>query len=557
MKRTLFASLALAGIAVCQNQIAMPPHATTYNGYSRGWSTTAQGGFLITELDLPLDAQQAGDTAAFLININGVQVHHSTGNATLPLVLASPIAVMPNDVLRVVGNWSPAAPTNFTAHNSYASGGGTYSTPIEGAAHTLFRAGQQWDVGDPAFGGTGFEGLSGSIGRVLVTTTALANFAAKTPYGTGCDDRPRMVHEVFPALAVPDLMNTSWFMFYIADANGGTYTIVPGGPAYDGATPATNGVDLLLGAFTSSSSASWDDGSVVQTLPATFAAGFPFPSAGSLTTADITINSNGKLYLGNTTDASFATNGSNYASLAPFAGTTGAGLPVLSPFNVDLDPTVGGNIWYEDPSPNGGVRITWDNILNWQAAAGPPAVLNSLQIELLPSGQVNIAYGASLGTGGSNNNDAIVGYSAGGGEPISSAVDWSALAGHVSGNGTMPLSLDADARPVIGTTINLVIDNIPAASPLAGLIFSLTKHDPGIDLTASGMPGCFQYVNFDAVQLVIAPGTSHLSPYPVPNDPTLSGVLIKLQAAAYNPASIPNALGATSSNGLELLVDVN
>jgi len=531
----------------------MPPHASVYNGYSRGWSTTAQAGFAITQLDLPVDAMLPGDTGAFLITVNGTVAHHSFGNATLPLVLASSIVIAPGDILRVVGNWSPVAPAQFTAHNSYGAGGGTFMAPIEGVPHTIFRAGQQWDVGDPAYAGTGFEGVAGSIGRVIIHTAPLAGFATKTPYGTGCYDSPRMVYEQFPGGTTPiDLIATETTLIYQPDPNtGGTYAIIPGVMPYDPTVSAATATDLLTLPYTSSSSASWDDASITMTLP--FQVDFPGAGGGG-STMDITVNSNGKIYLGITVDATFATNGSNYASLAPFQGTTGAGLPVLSPFNVDLDPVAGGNIWYEDPSPSGGVRITWANVPNWNG--GVLVEFNDIQLELLPGGIVNFAYGPSLGAGGSAANDAIVGFSAGFGEPVSTPVDWSALAGYVTGDGAIPLAIEAETRPVLGTTVNITVNNIPVGSPFVGVIYGLTKHDPGIELTGLGMAGCFQFVSMDTVNLGIGPGVSHTDPFPLPINPALAGVILLTQAAAYNPAAIPNLLGALSSNGVELVLDV-
>jgi hypothetical protein len=548
--------LALAGTALAQ--VAMPPHSTIYTGFSRGWSTTAQAGFAITQLDLPLDAQQAGNVGAFLIQVNGTTVHWSNGHSTLPYVLPAAIVIQPGDLLHVVGNWSPAVSAQFTANNSYdAGGGGTYSTTIEGVAHTFFRAGWQWDIGDPGYtAGTGFTGATGAMGRVIIYTQPLSGFASKSTYGVGCYDSPRMVYEQIPAGTTPiDLIGTSWSMIYTPSTEGGNYVVIPGGAAYDGATAAANGTNLTAGAFTASSSASWDDASITLPLPAAFPGGFPFPSAGSQTCTDITINSNGKIYLGATTDATFATQGSNYASIAPFQGTTGAGLPVIAAYNVDLDPTTGGAIYYEDPSPSGGVRITWDNVLNWQDPTGPAAVANSVQLELIPGGIVNIAYGTSLGNGGSAGNDAIVGFSAGGGEPASTMVDWSALAGYASGNGSIAVSLDADARPILGTTINRTIDNIPSGSPFGGILQGFAKFDPGIPLDAVGMAGCSQYASQDNVQLVIAPSGSVQVPFSIPNSISFAGVTLLNQVVIYAPSSVPNALGASVSNGLELIID--
>ena len=67
--------------AFAQNTITLPPHHTTFHGASRGWRTTAQIPFVISGLSLPPEAYQAGDTASYLVLIDGVQVLHSIGNA--------------------------------------------------------------------------------------------------------------------------------------------------------------------------------------------------------------------------------------------------------------------------------------------------------------------------------------------------------------------------------------------------------------------------------------------------------------------------------------------
>jgi hypothetical protein len=553
-----FGAVILIGSAVlAQNLVPIPPHASVYNGYSRGYNFTAQSVFVIVQLNLPLDAFQVGDTAGYLVRVNGIQVLLSTGNAG---AISTSIQINVGDVVDVIGNWSPVAPGSFTAHNSYGNSA-PYATTIEGVPHTLNRTGWQWDIGAPAFGGTYLTPTTGAIGRVEMYTSAAGGFASKAPYGTGCYDRPRMVRETFAGNVTPiDLMNTQQTLLYTPNPNGGNYVIVQAGPAYDPVTPAASGVNLALQPFSAAYGTTWDDASSVQTLPAAqFPNGFPFPAAGGGSTTTITVNSNGKIYLGTTLDATFATQGSNYASILPFQGATGAGLPVLAPFNCDIDPTVGGALWYESPSPNGGVRITWAGIPNWQntVAGSPLAVICDFQMELLPSGIVTFAYGPSLGTGGSAANDAIVGYSAGGGQPVTAMVDWSALSGYVSGDGSIPLTCDASARPVLGTTINVMVGNIPPATPFAAVLYGLIKFNPGISLAGIGMPGCEQYGSQDAMALGIVPGASFSTPFPIPVSTSFSGVSIVCQGAAYNPAAVPNPLGALSSNGLELILDVN
>lgn len=157
----------LASSAICQ--IPIPSHASTYNGYSRGFNFTANTRFFINKLDLPTNAFQTGDTASYMIHVNGVEVLRSVGNAGA-LTLATPLGILSGDVVNIIGNWSPAVTNNFTAHNSYGSTA-PYNTMIEGVAHVLNRVGWQWDIGDSAYmSGSMLAPGTGSIGRVLVHT---------------------------------------------------------------------------------------------------------------------------------------------------------------------------------------------------------------------------------------------------------------------------------------------------------------------------------------------------------------------------------------------------
>jgi hypothetical protein len=125
--------------------------------------------------------------------------------------------------------------------------------------------------------------------------------------------------------------------------------------------------------------------------------------------------------------------------------------------------------------------------------------------------------------------------------------------------GILPENLDlaADARPVVGTSLNLVTSEVPPAAALGGQVFGLVGFDPGIDLTAIGMTGCYQHVRMDAVGVVIPAGaTSYSFPFTVPNDPALAGKHIFAQSAVLGTGSV-NLLDAISSNGIDLLIDVN
>src|SRR5262245_48078257 len=200
---TLFASVALS-------QVAIPPHSAIYNGYSRGFNFTAQTPFVITQLELPLNAQQAGDTAGFLVRINGATALHSVGNVG-PAIPAG-ILVLPNDVVDVIGNWSPAAPGNFTAHNSYTASMTSFATTIEGVPHTIQRVGWQWDIGVSPLTGAYLPPTTGQMGRVLMYTAPPAGYATNTSTGAGCVASYTSFYQNFATAASFDLANTALTM---------------------------------------------------------------------------------------------------------------------------------------------------------------------------------------------------------------------------------------------------------------------------------------------------------------------------------------------------------
>ncbi|HEU4419219.1 MAG TPA: hypothetical protein VFT55_09790, partial [Planctomycetota bacterium] len=143
-------------------------------------------------------------------------------------------------------------------------------------------------------------------GRIHYLPGAGGGFATKSPYGTGCYDLPRMAHEQFPGDTFPvDLANTQWTLIYVPGGSGGNYLIIPSMTPYDGVTPAVSGVNLVTQPYTTSSSVSWDDASVNMTMPFQF----PYPNATSATTSSISVNSNGRIYLGSHFDSGFGSNG--------------------------------------------------------------------------------------------------------------------------------------------------------------------------------------------------------------------------------------------------------
>ncbi len=177
--QTAVALAALAATAIAQTGTPVTPPApgNVYNGFSRGYSFTALSDFFIQDTELDATAFQAGDTGSVRVSINGTEVFYSVGNAAgangnALMTPPGPLQVFTGDLVEVIANWSPAATGNFSAHNSYGSGGGTYATPVEGQSTILYRAGVQWDIGDPGYAAAGtFNSLNGSIGRSFIYTT--------------------------------------------------------------------------------------------------------------------------------------------------------------------------------------------------------------------------------------------------------------------------------------------------------------------------------------------------------------------------------------------------
>jgi hypothetical protein len=116
-----------------------------------------------------------------------------------------------------------------------------------------------------------------------------------------------------------------------------------------------------------------------------------------------------------------------------------------------------------------------------------------------------------------------------------------------------PLGLAAATRPVSGTTCNLLTSNIPPSTPFGAVLLGLTQFDPGIDLTAIGMPGCFRYTDGAASLLFVGPGAANTTGIAIPNG--FAGLHVFVQSAIFNPGAGLTALGAIASNGVNLGID--
>jgi hypothetical protein len=122
------------------------------------------------------------------------------------------------------------------------------------------------------------------------------------------------------------------------------------------------------------------------------------------------------------------------------------------------------------------------------------------------------------------------------------------------GSGCDGLTLTANGSPALGNVLfELLATNVPPIQPLVFFAFGSSTVNPGADLSAIGMTGCFGLVSLDLGiygPSVVIGGTGNF-PLPIPNSPALTGTAIASQALSFSTA---NPAGLASSNGLNLVL---
>ena len=114
------------------------------------------------------------------------------------------------------------------------------------------------------------------------------------------------------------------------------------------------------------------------------------------------------------------------------------------------------------------------------------------------------------------------------------------------------MALDASARPVLGSSLNLVTTNVPLTSVGGLSILSLTSIPGGVSLASLGAPGCFVYQQLVVINTFAVAGGSGSSPLSIPTSTSLIGAKVHTQSGVmllnFNPFNI------ATSNGLELTI---
>jgi hypothetical protein len=343
--------------------------------------------------------------------------------------------------------------------------------------------------------------------------TVAADAAWYTPYAAGCYDRPRSFYEEWQP-GTFDLANTSLRLTLAGDtyaASASNSAIVPPVSA-----PLTNAGGNNLGD---------DDRTGVKPL------GFAFPYPGG-STSSIVITSNGNVFL------QPASSGAQNGTYEIF-GVPGflKGQPQLCALWADFDPSGPGDV-HLDIDPSGAVpvaRITWLGL----PESYRPGTSNTVQMEIAGDGSVEFRYGAIDFV----RQPGITGFNAAFFAHDPGPRDLSATLPFVAGDGVVPPVMGMDARPVVGTTPNMTLRDLPADT--AGAVnFGIPIH--GIDLFFAGMPGCIARVVPLARSSFASVGTTASVPLRIPNSRLLLGIGLTAQAIMASPGS--NAAGMTVSN---------
>jgi hypothetical protein len=125
-----------------------------------------------------------------------------------------------------------------------------------------------------------------------------------------------------------------------------------------------------------------------------------------------------------------------------------------------------------------------------------------------------------------------------------------------SGCGIPPLDLSpiTTAPPIIGTTAQASLTNIPSSLAYLALGWSRTTYGPftlPLTLSGFGLPGCdlLQSAEFAALSVPFTGASAATFSLPVPNMPVLIGLHVYLQGWAYAPGVNPGH--TIVSNGIE------
>jgi hypothetical protein len=453
--------------------------------------------------------------AYFTVTFNGVYRYNTTIPMTAQLRLIDGGAIecyFAGNCANNTGTWlHGASPGNGATQNPVVF----TSLPIVTAGNaTLHQAG----IGAVPFADTVMRWTPDGTGGYTVASAP--GCAAKTNYGTGCVAGYASFYEHFLVSTQIDLANTALTGVF----TGNSYTIMPGITTF--VAPTINALSLALGDDTQTS--------------VTLASPLSYPGG---STSVLFVCSNGFISVGS--------NGTGYQPApSTFLNWVNGTWAVWHDFICNGS----NNVMFEQVG--GWAYFTWNNVVS-TLGLGAGTVPSTFQFQFdTTTGNFHIVFlnmdNVSI-SGYTGGDGYLVGWTPSGANADPGSVDLTAVLPSLillTGADATPLRLAGSARPVLGSSVNLTVSNIPAGSPFGAVLLGFIGYNPGISLTGIGMPGCFRYTDGAASVLFIAPVGSASVPFASPASPSFIGVHVFCQGVTFSPPITP--LGAIASNGVDL-----
>ena len=442
------------------------------------------------------------------------------------------IGVLNTPIGLAAGNYAIALKSNAFAHG-YTNGTGCTSNTTPGACtNSLFsnadmtlRAGAAQNLF-----------LSGAANSPRVFNGAIHYTLGGTPirvasweaFGQGCYAYYKSFYQFFPNPVGFNLGGTNPVTAIRLALQGGTYAvssvtspIVP---------PTTPPIVLTNGNQTFQASTAFPNNQLPFPVP--------YPLNGAVGSAtDLAIATDGYIV---PTPGIIAHDGT--PTVAEFLALA----PRWAPHWKDMDPTVtGGSMHVELHGPSGAILVTWQNVADTALTT-----TSTFQVAFFPFGDVEFRYGTMSGNGGGN-LPVLAGWTEGNGalDPGNIEIATS-LPFNTEPNDNAPLGLVSSGRPVLGASINLITEDIPAGSSLGVLLVGGAAQTPPIDLVFINAPGCF--INVASLVTLQFPVTGTNTPVPltIPSAGNLNGAQLFLQSLTISPGF--NIAGLLASNGVRL-----
>ncbi|MDO8349482.1 MAG: hypothetical protein Q7T30_04570 [Planctomycetota bacterium] len=406
-----------------------------------------------------------------------------------------------------------------TMLNSYGTPTGQFASSIGGNPVTLTRFRTETNLNTSGSQPYSAE-TTNRISRIEVYYEIATGVASATTNGIGCGATSRAFYEMFSAggfgTSTFDLRSTAMTLVL----SGGRYVATPTGTYVPPSAAATT---LVLA----------DDSDTLITL----GSAFPYPGG---STSFLRVCSNGFVSVSAGNGTAAAPNAMDWLN-SPVArwGTW-----------YDFDPAAAGSGLVKFQEVGSVSYVTWDGVSSPSGIIGGPQT-NFWQLQFdRTTGNVTYAWQSMLNFAWQIGP--LVGFAPG----QFPAVDLGSLdisAQWPGGFSTHAfdsphLAFAASARPVIGTTINLVTSNIPLGSPFGATLLGLVAMNAS--LAGLGAPGCRQYVDPLATSVFLIGGPTAGRPFLVPNNPYLLGLHVYGESATYSPGA--NALNVLFSNRLDL-----